>query len=117
MESISESLSSVLVCDRHLTLLVELSEVGGHTDIENRVQLFAAGCCKEEIHDSVDLVLRVNLMGIESEFKVVEFVRVRLFAEDRGAVVIREGLGDGFVVILKIFPGGRDSGGRAFALP
>ena len=79
-----------------------MSKIGGHTDIENRVQLFAAGSCKEEIHDSVDLVLRVNLMGIESEFQVVKFVRVRLFAEDRGAVVIREGLGDGFVVILKI---------------
>ena len=91
-----------LALEVRLTVLVELLQVVGDTDVEDRVELVASGPAQVALHELVHLLRCVYLVAVQVGLKVVQLVWVGLMGKDGRPVVGLEGLLDSLRVVDKI---------------
>ncbi len=86
----------------HLPVLIELLFEGGDTGVKDRIKPVAAGPAEIQLHEVINLFVRVDLIAVEVRLEVVKFVRIGLPTQDRGAIIRRERFLDRVGVIHEI---------------
>jgi hypothetical protein len=91
-----------LAFEVYLPVFVEARQIGRHAHIENGVELFAGRTAEVQLDQSIHLIGGIYLIAVERRLQVGQFVGVGFFAQDRGAVVVREGRLNHFRRVHKI---------------
>ena len=91
-----------LLLNVDLFVFAQLAQVHRDALVQDGVELLALHPVQVPLHELLDLVGRVHLGPIQVALEVVELVGVGLVGQNRGAVVVREGLGDGIRVVQEV---------------
>ena len=91
-----------LALERDLFVLAQFVHVHGDAAVQDGVELLALHAVQVPLHELPELVGRVHLGAVQVGLRVVKLVGVGLVGQDRGAVVGREGLGDGLRVVQEV---------------